>query len=467
MSLRKILPLATSLPLFATASSRSIEAAALAGRPESELMERAGLAVARLALALQPHEGTIWVACGPGNNGGDGRIAARLLAAQGRRVHVGLDSPAEPVALTIDALLGLGLNRPPSTELAATIARIHALDAPVLAVDLPSGLLADTGIPVGAQAVHASHTLSLLTLKPGLFTAQGRAQAGQVWFDDLGVTSTAAPDALLLGRDAVLALPLDPAGATSHKGTQGDVLLIGGAAGMRGALLLAGRAALAAGAGRVYLRPLDDAAAELDAQRPELMHASRDTALAGKTIVAGCGGGAEIGQDLAPVIEHADRLVLDADGLNAVATDPLLRQALKSRNAPTILTPHPLEAARLLGRTVAEVQADRLRAARALADELGCTVVLKGSGSVVAAPGRLPAINTSGSAALATAGTGDVLAGWIGGLWAQLPRSEPAAIAAAAVHWHGHAGEIQAAGPLRAADLIERMHALHAWARGA
>ncbi|MDY0747091.1 NAD(P)H-hydrate dehydratase [Paucibacter sp. R3-3] len=467
MSLRRIIPLAASLPLFGTASSRAIETAALAGRPEDELMERAGLAVARLTLALQPREGAIWVACGPGNNGGDGRIAARLLAAQGRRVHVGLEPPAEPVALAIDALLGLGLNRPPSAELAAAIARINALDAPVIAVDLPSGLLADTGVPIGTQAVRADHTLSLLTLKPGLFTAQGRAQAGQIWFDDLGVTPTTAPDALLLGRDAVLALPLDPAGPASHKGVQGNVLLVGGAAGMQGALLLAGRAALAAGAGRVYLRLLDEAAAEFDTQRPELMHARYDTALAGKTVIAGCGGGAAIGQDLAPVIEQASRLVLDADALNAVAADPLLRQALKDRDAQTILTPHPLEAARLLGCTVAEVQAGRLRAAQTLADELHCTVVLKGSGSAIASPGRLPAINTSGSAALATAGTGDVLAGWIGGLWAQMPHSEPAAIAAAAVHWHGHAGESQAAGPLRAADLVERMHALHAWARGA
>ncbi len=455
--MKAILPLDQALALHGTAASRAIEAAALAGRPTDELMERAGLAVARLALALQPAEGPIWIACGPGHNGGDGRIAARLLQAQGRRVHVGLEPPAERPALVIDALLGLGLNRPPEGAIAAAIASMNAQDAPVLAVDIPSGLSSDSGAMPG-PAARADHTLSLLTLKPGLFTGQGRELCGRIWFDDLGIAPGRDADAWLIGTEA--AAPWRGAAThAAHKGTQGDVTVIGGASGMHGAVRLAARAALAAGAGRVYLKLLDGAAGELDPQRPELLMAGSGPL---RTVVAGCGGGAVIGQDLTPLISQAERLVLDADALNAVAGDAALRKALQQRQAPTILTPHPLEAARLLGSDTAAVQADRLAAAQVLADDLRCSVVLKGSGTVIAAPGRRPLVNSSGSGALATAGSGDVLAGWIGGLWARQPLAEAQQVAAAAVWWHGAAGETQAAGPLRAADLIERMHALHA-----
>ena len=460
--MNKVLPLSSaSLPLFGLASSRAIETAALAALPDpAALMERAGLAVARLALALQPREGTIWIACGPGNNGGDGRIAARLLHARGRHVHVGLDAPPD-VALAIDALLGLGLNRPPSEAMAAAIARLNTVDAPVLSVDLPSGLMADTGALAGVEAVSADHTLSLLTLKPGLFTAQGRALAGTIWFDDLGIAPQPVPDAVLLGRGCIAGL--DSRNHASHKGTQGDVLVVGGAPGMRGAALLAARAALAAGAGRVYAFLIERGSDTVDPGRPELMLSRQcdEAAIAGKTIVAGCGGGRDIAAHLPLLLRHAQHLVLDADALNAIAADPSLRQLLQRRNELSVLTPHPLEAARLLGCSTAEVQADRLGAAQALAGQLRSTVVLKGSGSIIATPEHLPAINSSGSAALATAGTGDVLAGWIGGLWAQNAEADPHAIACAATYWHGLAGEQQGAGPLRAADLVERMHALH------
>ena len=462
--MQKVLPLATSLPLFSVASSRAVEAAALAVWGEA-LMERAGLAVARLALALQPAPGIIWIACGPGNNGGDGRIAARLLQAQGHRVHVGLEPP-DDATLAIDALLGLGLSRPPSEPLGAAIARLNAIDATVLAVDLPSGLMADTGALAGAEAVRADHTLSLLTLKPGLFTGQGRAYAGELWFDDLGITPTPAPDSTLLGRDCLLGLRIR--NHASHKGSQGDALIIGGAPGLRGAALLASRAALAAGAGRVYACLLGGASREfvVDAGRPELMswpeaRLAEDAPWKGKTAVFGCGGGDKLTEPLTLALQHAERLVIDADALNAIAADPTLRALLSARKAPTVLTPHPLEAARLLACNTAQVEADRLGSAQSLADQLNCTVVLKGSGSLIATPGRRPSLNSSGNAALATAGTGDVLAGWIGGLWAQQHDAAPHTIACAAVYWHGLAGETQPAGPLRAADLVERMHALH------
>ena len=494
--MRKLLPLSSrGLPLFTAASSRRIEATAQAVLPAHALMERAGLAVARLALALQPGRGTIWIACGPGNNGGDGLVAARLLHAIGQRVQLSLidadkkppadaaaalqaaqqagvaialgpDAPADTV-LAIDALLGLGLSRAPGPAMAEAIGRLNALSAPVLAVDLPSGLLADSGALAGTEAVLACHTLSLLSLKPGLFTGQGRAHSGEIWFDDLGIAprEPANPaDQRLLGPDCLASLGRP--GHASHKGSQGDVLVIGGAPGMRGAALLAARAALAAGAGRVYACPLGMQGDELDAGRPELMRwreASLDQAAtwAGKTIVAGCGGGSAIRASLLLALRQAERLVLDADALNAIAADELLRRLLSARQQPSLLTPHPLEAARLLKLTTAAVQADRLGAAQALAEALACTVILKGSGSVIAAPGRLPCINSSGNAALATAGTGDVLAGWLGGLWAQRPDIDPHALACAGAFWHGTAAETQQAGPLRAADLVERMHALH------
>ena len=457
-------------------------------------MERAGLAVAKLALAVAG-EGTIWVVCGPGNNGGDGLVAARRLHLNGRRVRVSLMTGPQPVdaqaalraaqqagvaisddmssvppdtSLTIDGLLGLGLNRALNPAMAATIERLNALPVPILAIDLPSGLLADTGALAGDAAVRASHTLALLTLKPGLFTAQGRAQCGTLWFDDLGVTTQQPADVLLLGADCLAALA--PRSAANHKGSFGDVLVLGGAPGLRGAALLAARAALAAGAGRVYACLLDLAqATEVDAMRPELMlwpeaRFADTSAWRDKTLVVGCGGGDPVAALLPAVLTEARRLVLDADGLNAVAAEATLRTLLSRRAArglSTVITPHPLEAGRLLQCSSAEIQGDRLKAAQALADQFGSTVILKGSGSVIASPGFTAAINSSGSAALATAGTGDVLAGWIGGLWAQQPLTTAHALACAATFWHGLAGETQTAGPLRAADLVERMHALH------
>jgi hydroxyethylthiazole kinase-like uncharacterized protein yjeF len=445
-----LLPTSAPLPLFDVAASRRIEARALQHTPD--LMALAGLAVAKLALALRRGDGPVWVVCGPGNNGGDGRIAARHLADHGVAVHLGADAPARP-ALVIDALLGLGLNRAPSPDMLARIDAMQACGAPILAVDLPSGLLADTGQPAGMRALRADHTLTLLTLKPGLFTGEGRAHAGRLWFDDLGVAPDEAPTAELLGPSAA-----PPRGMTSHKGSHGQVLVVGGAPGLQGAARLAARAALACGAGRVYVDLLGQPAGEpADAGRPELMR-GRPDALPEAVGVVGCGGGAAIAAALPPLLRTLPRLVLDADALNAIAADGALRALLQARPAGrTLLTPHPLEAARLLGRDTAAVQADRLAAAQTLAGELGCTVVLKGSGSIVASPLARPAVCASGGPALATAGSGDVLAGWLGGLWAQQPRLDARAIACAGVEAHGRAGEGD--GVLRAGELIERLAA--------
>ncbi|MCV2357700.1 NAD(P)H-hydrate dehydratase [Paucibacter sp. TC2R-5] len=510
----KLLPTPKSWPLYGAASSRSIEAAALAAAgPASSLMERAGLAAARLTLALAPTgSGPIWIVCGPGNNGGDGLVAARLLHRHGLKVQVSLlaassAAPADAAAalaaarqagvpinnsvlapagvrMALDALLGLGLNpdRAPNPEMAAAFKSLNALNAlraSVLALDLPSGLQSDSGSVQGGLAVQAQHTLALLALKPGMFTAQGRTLCGQIWLDDLNNSAdrpaTPRPaDALLLGADCLTNWQVQNSPRHgAHKGSQGDVLVVGGAAGMRGAARLAARAALAAGAGRVYVCMLGTQADDVDPQRPELMRfdsthiTATDAANADwlqKVIVGGCGGGQEIGAFLAALLTQARRLVLDADGLNAVAAQVSLRALLKKRQASglaTILTPHPLEAARLLGSSAAAVQADRLSAAQALADEFSCQVILKGSGSIIAGPQKRLAINSSGNAALATAGSGDVLAGWLGGLWAQQNDADPFDLACLACYWHGAAAEAQTAGPMRAADLVERMHALH------
>lgn len=487
MAMQRVLPPTHGLPLFGAAATRTIERTASAALPPHTLMRRAGLAVARLALAVAPHAQRVWVCAGPGNNGGDGLDAAVHLAAAGKQVSVALLGDAsrlpddardafaraqaagvdirdgladlDGAQLILDALLGVGANRPAAGALADCIDRINAATCPVLAIDLPSGLNADSGQPAGAAAVQATHTLSLLTLKPGLFTGHGRDHAGDIWFDDLGVEGRARPDALLSGADSDVRARRRHA---EHKGSFGDVAVIGGAPSMSGAALLAARAALQAGAGRVYASLLDDSAPGLDPVHPELMFRrqwwqSPDATLAQTTVVCGCGGGDAVRAVLPRVLSASARLVLDADALNAISRDANLQALLRARaerSHGSMLTPHPLEAARLLGATSAEVQGDRLRAAAELARRFGCVVLLKGSGTVIASNGEPPRINPTGNAALATAGTGDVLAGLIGGLWAQDEDAAPAEVASRAAYRHGRAADGHASGPLLASDLI-------------
>lgn len=494
-----VLPSRRTWALHDAAASRCIETASLASSQPHALMARAGLGVARLALAVASGARRVWVAAGPGNNGGDGLVAARHLQAAGWAVRVSLLGDAQrlpvdaldalrqaqaagvkihyglsdvdiaPADLAIDALLGLGSRRAPEGAIAEAVRRLNAGPAPVLAVDLPTGLCGDTGRRLGDgpfdTAVVAAHTLSLLSLKPGLFTASGRDHAGRVWLDDLGLPPTSeAPSASLVGPEALWSL-LPGRAHAQHKGSFGDVLVLGGAPGMGGAALLAARAALTAGAGRIYLARLDGDTAP-DPARPELMPRSLAQALAPEllrhcTVVCGCGGGSAVREHLPTVLSHALRLVLDADALNAVAGDATLADRLRTRAArglATVLTPHPLEAARLLATDTATVQAQRLQQAQALAERLQSVVVLKGSGSVIAAPGRCPAINPTGNARLGSGGSGDVLAGWLGGLWSQAGDGQAFDAACATVWLHGRAAEAgDARLPLRAADLIEAM----------
>ena len=455
-------------PLLDVAATRAIEQSAAANLPPHALMERAGLAVARLALALAPHAKTVWLACGPGNNGGDGFEAAVHLREWGKDVTVtwlgeearapadakhalqrardaGAAFVSEPPAnwdIAIDALLGIGSTRPMAHDMATVASLVSSRPGcPVLAVDVPSGLDADTGT---GQAVRATHTLSLLTLKPGLFTAGGRDASGVVWFDGLGVDIAAStPTARLAATIAPSTRAHD-----SHKGRFGDVVIVGGAPGMAGAALLAGSGALHSGAGRVFVALLDEGAIGVDASQPELMFRSFATIdLSSMAVACGCGGGDAVRAHLPKVLSTARSLVLDADALNAIAGDTQLQTLLRARvqrGRPTVLTPHPLEAARLLGLTTSQVQANRLEAATRLSEKFGCVAVLKGSGTIVAAPGEVPSINPTGSGRLATGGTGDVLAGMIA---ARLAGGEGAFDAATrAVFAHGMAADRWPAG---------------------
>jgi hydroxyethylthiazole kinase-like uncharacterized protein yjeF len=490
--------------LLGCAATRRLENAALAAVEPFTLMARAGDAVARLALAVAPHAERIVVFAGPGNNGGDGIEAATRLAAFGKRalvLRVGARAtmPADAAQalahaqaagieirdwsattedaadLVVDALLGIGAARAPEDDLAAAIARIAELaagGAHVVAVDVPSGLDADRGQPIGASCVVADDTLTLIAAKPGLVTGSGRDHAGRVWCAPIGIASDHTdPDAWLVGtRDPSCTVARRRHAA--HKGSFGDVAVVGGAAGMEGAAWLAARAAHAAGAGRVFVDIVrggregsDPLHATFDSVRPELMMrpgwSDGDAAVVGATtVVCGCGGGDAVRAALPRLLSLAPRLVVDADALNAIAADASLLALVVARAArgfATILTPHPLEAARLLAGTTATVQSDRIAAARELAARCRAVIVLKGSGTVIAAPDAVPRINATGNASLASAGTGDVLAGWIGGRWAT-SASSAIDVATRAVIEHGAAAEPEQPGAIRAADLIETLH---------
>ncbi|APV52473.1 hypothetical protein BWI17_15305 [Betaproteobacteria bacterium GR16-43] len=429
--------------LRSTAELRAVEERF--GNVTPPLMERAGQAAADLASTLAPEDATIFVAAGPGNNGGDAWVVAARLAAASRRAVVFdvLGTPPrapEAVAakasfiaqggvvlrewtthlrpaLVVDGLLGIGGSRPPEGALAATIERINTCGASVLALDLPSGIDADTGRRLGL-AVRADDTITFLALKPGLYTGEGLVLRGRVHLASLGL----APADFGLPRGTLLAWNdvrdgLPPRETNAHKGTHGTLGIVGGAPGMTGAAILAARAGLHAGAGKVIVALLDEDAPAYDPGAPELMLRELKDAIEADVIVAGPGAGNSAG--IAMALPLSKPLVLDADALNEVAHSDALRRVLLARAAPTILTPHPGEAARLLSTDTKSIQADRVGCALRLASTFKAHVVLKGAGSVVAHPDGTYAINTTGNPGLASGGTGDALAGMIGAMLCQ------------------------------------------------
>ncbi|WP_296949681.1 NAD(P)H-hydrate dehydratase [uncultured Massilia sp.] len=454
--------------LYTVAQVRAIERAA-AGRLEpGELMRRAGEAASAYALELLGGlpTGIVLVLAGPGNNGGDALEVAANLANLGARVEVVHLPGAAPSfetqralaraqasrarfvpaftagrqhCLVVDGLFGIGLARPLAGRARALAGQVSGMACAVLALDVPSGLDADTGAVVGPDgvAVRATHTITFLGNKPGLHTGDGCDHAGRVHVDRLGTEGLHDETAQARLNGTPLFGPLlAPRRRNTHKGSFGDVAVLGGARGMAGAAMLATRAALFAGAGRVFAAALEPGLG-VDPLQPEIM--VRDAAgfaFAGRTVVAGPGlGDSSVAAGLlARVIDTDGPLLLDADALNLAAASADLQQRVRGRAGPVVVTPHPLEAARLLGVTAAIVQADRLEHARELAARLDAVVILKGAGSVVARPDGEVALNTTGNPGLASGGTGDVLAGLCGALLAQGWPAWEAALGGAWLH---------------------------------
>ena len=489
-----------SMPFFRAVDLRRIEAAAV-GQP---LMQRAGLAAAELASAIVAECGSpLLILAGPGNNGGDAFVAAAVLrqrffdvrvvfagtadrlppdaaAAHQRFVDAGGVTlaviPAEPRwSLIVDGLFGIGLTRAVAEPYAGLIAQANALAArdacPLLALDCPSGLDADTGTLRGATIV-ASHTITFIGAKPGLLTADGPDYCGELTVATLGL------DAKALGNDAgrtvgrdLFAAHLKPRARNSHKGTNGNAGILGGASTMVGGALLAARAALRLGSGRVYLSLLDERSPPFDAQQPELMLRAPQALLATPLTALACGPGLGTSHQACALIEAACQLklplLLDADALNLLAVEGELQLALATRDAPTLLTPHPAEAARLLDCSVAAVEADRLAAAVELASQYRAWVALKGCGTIIATPAGELYLNTTGNPGLATAGSGDVLSGIVTALLAQ--GWPPLDALLAGVHLHGAAADTlvaQGCGPLglTAGELIDSArYCLNQW----
>lgn len=465
--------------LYSVAQIRATEAAAAESLEPGALMRRAGRAGADAALALLggARERPVLVLAGPGNNGGDAlEVAANLgeagvdvvvlhLAGSGKaspeaaqalvRAHASRANFADVApdvrdwALVVDGLFGIGLERPLEGRYRDLVTAIDGVRCPVLALDVPSGLDADSGAVVGSHgagpngvAVHATHTITFIGDKPGLHTAEGRDHAGLVQVAGLELDDTLFEAAqACIGSPDLFASCLAPRRQNSHKGQFGDLAVVGGARGMAGAAMLAARGALYAGAGRVFAVTIDPGPA-FDPVHPEVMsRLAHDFDFADRVLVLGPGMGdaMEAMRALGHGIDSAAPIVLDADALNLVAASTELQARMTRRQAAAIVTPHPLEAARLLGSSAAEVQGDRLGAARRLAKRLQAVVVLKGSGSVIARPDGEIVINPTGNPGLATGGSGDVLAGVCGALLAQGWPAWEAAIGA--VWMHGAAAD--------------------------
>jgi hydroxyethylthiazole kinase-like uncharacterized protein yjeF len=449
----------SGIGLYSVEQLRRHEAQAAASLPPRTLMQRAGRAAANFIAQRYPQAQRVLILCGPGNNGGDGYELALQLQQAGREVRcVAVAPPGAADArsaraawdsagttlhdlpndgdcdLAVDALFGIGLTRPLAGRFLAATEWLQR--QVVLALDVPSGLDADTGAWVGRVAgAAADATLTFLGAKPGLFTLAGCDAAGAVVVADLEV-ALGAPAGWLNGPEQFAAVTAARR-RDSHKGSYGNVAVVGGGTGMIGAALLAARAALRLGAGRVYVDCIGAPDLQLDPLQPELMFRPQRAMPEADAWVIGCG----LGRDdaaraaLRSALQQRGALVIDADALNLLAQDRALQDGLAATTGPKVLTPHPREAARLLGCDIGTVQADRVAAARRLAQRFDALTLLKGAGSVIALPEGAYWINPTGGPALATAGTGDVLAGMIGALLAQ--HYAPLQAVLAAVWLHG------------------------------
>lgn len=491
-----------SLPVavYASAQVRALDRYAIdvTGIPSYTLMERAAAASLRLLRTRYPAVRRIALVCGGGNNGGDGYVMARLALTQGlpldalaassperlsgdaQRAHAdwlaagGTVAPFTAAALAnceliVDAFCGTGLRDDLRPDARAVVAAINAAAHPVLSLDVPSGLCSDTGRVLGA-VVQADATISFVGLKQGFYLGQGPRYCGEIVFDSLGIEAPARPDfaprlkrlpATLL-RDSLM-----PRARDAHKGDFGTVVIVGGGAGMPGAVALAGRAALRVGAGKVRIACALESQAAVAAQSAEIMVAAVDDATAlraalhdATVILLGPGlGQGDWAQccwraTLDFVRAHRLPVVMDADALNLLALEP------NAERASWILTPHPGEAARLLGCGTAELQSDRLGCLTRLLERYGGVTVLKGAATLIGASGETPAVCDRGNPGMATAGMGDVLAGALAGLLAQL--GDPYLAAQLAVLAHAQAGDVAAARGQRgllAGDVIEQLRA--------
>jgi NAD(P)H-hydrate epimerase len=421
-------------PLYTAAEMRAAEER-YPGYPGSagELMERAGAAVAAEVLRAFPEARRIAAVCGGGANGGDGRIAARILRESGRDVVETAD-PSN-VDLVLDALFGTGFHGAPRPEAAAAIERINACGAPVVAVDLPSGVDASTGETAGA-AVDADLTVTFHARKVGLVVAPGRFHAGRVVVADIGLE--AAPTAVVRGTPALLDR-VPRRGARDTKFSSGSLLVVGGAPGTTSAAALTATAAMRADAGYVTLAvpaaalPVAEALALEPVKRGfEWANAAdsleSDVARSSALAVGPGLGRSDEARALVRTLLGTSSLpvVVDADGLFGLEPAP--------RDAPTILTPHAGELARLLEVESAWVAAHRLEAAARAAERFGAVVLLKGADTIVCAPDGRTVVCDTGPSSLATAGTGDVLTGIVGAFLAKGLDAVDAAAAAAVAH---------------------------------
>jgi hydroxyethylthiazole kinase-like uncharacterized protein yjeF len=480
--------------LFSAAEVRELDRRAIErfDLPGYELMTRAGHAALNALRQRWPDSRSIVVLCGPGNNGGDGYVVARIARAQGLRVHV--VAIADPCGLQgdalrahdefitaggqleawnpqmvragdviVDAIFGTGLTRDVTGLAAESIRAINAANRPVVAVDIPSGLHADTGHVLGC-AVRADLTVTFIGRKVGCYLGVGPDYAGKIVFDDLEVplgAYEASKPALSLLDESIVKTALPVRGRTAHKGRHGHVLVIGGAAGMGGAVSLAGVAALRAGAGLVTVAAHPQSLGAL-VSRPELMSlgvgscSEMERGLERATVLAlgpGLGQSPWAMEIFVAALAAQKPVVVDADALNLLARNP-------RKCEHWVLTPHPGEAARLLGVTTDDIQRDRLAAAAALQQRYGGVIVLKGAGSIVQVQARAGWLCDRGNPGMAVAGMGDVLTGVIAGIAAQC--GDLALAAKAGVFVHACAGDRAAAAGERgllATDVIDEVRA--------